>query len=257
MAFPRLTQLWQQRVQPFTALNAMRKLLANPDDTEQVFRIIEALKGNGLQRAHRRLRNSDEGQALLRNRPDIVRALNDYEALMALPEGSIGRRYAGFVHGEGLSADGLIASSETGQSLDLLSLQERYIGERLRDIHDLQHVMTGYGRDPLGELCLLAFMTAQTPNRGIDFIIFMARQKYKRELPGVPIDALVAEGRQIGLEAQWMLEKPWEDLISQGLSAQRDLMGFKAPTHYLQFCESHPRIIEELRTSGINAVPVA
>jgi ubiquinone biosynthesis protein COQ4 len=257
MAFPLLNRLWQQRVQPFTALNAMRKLLANPDDTEQVFRIIEALKGNGLQRAHRRLRSSDEGQALLLNRPDIVRVLNDREALMALPEGSIGRRYAGFVHGEGLSADGLIASSETGQSLDLLSLQERYIGERLRDIHDLQHVMTGYGRDPLGELCLLAFMTAQTPNRGIDFIIFMARQKYQREFPRVPVDAMVAEGRLIGLEAQWMLEKPWEALISRDLSAQRELMGFKAPTQYLRFCESNPQLIQDLRLRGINAVPAA
>lgn len=253
MALTLFNRLWRQRVQPFTALNAMRKLLANPDDTEQVFRIIDSLKGNGLQRAHRRLRNSEEGRALLAHRPDIVRSLDDREALMDLAEGSIGRHYACFVHGEGLSADGLISSSEAGQSLDLLSLQERYIGERLRDIHDLQHVMTGYGRDPLGELCLLAFMTAQTPNRGIDFIIFMARQKYKRELPSVPVDALVAEGHQIGRQAQWMLEKPWENLLALDLSTQRKVMGFNEPAQYLRLRESHPQLIEDLKSMGMKA----
>ena len=37
-------------------------------------------------------------------------------------------------------------------------------------MHDLWHVTTGYGRDALGELSLLAFTYAQEQNRGIGAI---------------------------------------------------------------------------------------
>ena len=55
-----------------------------------------------------------------------------------MPEGSIGRAYYDFVHREGLSADGLIASSEEApKSIDWLS---RAMARRSAwDIHDLQH----------------------------------------------------------------------------------------------------------------------
>ena len=55
----------------------MRELLKNPDDTTQVFHIIEALKGDSLGAAVRRLRSSDRGRALLQKKPDIVSKLND------------------------------------------------------------------------------------------------------------------------------------------------------------------------------------
>ena len=40
-------------------------------------------------------------------------------------------------------------------------------------MHDLWHVVTGYGRDELGEACLLAFTYAQNKNRGVGFIAFV------------------------------------------------------------------------------------
>ena len=46
-------------------------------------------------------------------------------------------------------------------------------GKRLRDQHDLWHVVTGYGRDELGELCLLGFTYAQTKNRGVGLIVLV------------------------------------------------------------------------------------
>ena len=55
----------------------------------------------------------------------------------------------------------LINESKLSPYTGYRSLDERWMGERLRDIHDLFHVITGYGRDALGELCLLAFTNAQ------------------------------------------------------------------------------------------------
>jgi ubiquinone biosynthesis protein COQ4 len=102
----------------------------------------------------------------------------------------------------------------------------------LRDIHDLQHVICGYGRDELGELCLLAFMCAQTPNRGIAFIIFMARRKFRQEAPLIPIDQCIAEGRRTGQAAGWFATVNWEERLAQPLAGLRAELGIQAPVRY-------------------------
>jgi ubiquinone biosynthesis protein COQ4 len=152
--------------------------------------------------------------------------------LASLPEGSIGRAYYDFVHAEGLSADGLIASSDEAPRFEKIGQNLRWLGDRLRDIHDLQHVMTGYGRDTLGELCLLSFMTSQVPSRGIDFIIFMGRTKGQKEQPELNLKELIGEGRQIGEAADWMLFTRWEDRLHEPLESVRAELGFVPPSKY-------------------------
>jgi len=225
---------WYQlnRIKPIQAGLAVSRLLRDPDDTGQVFKILEALKGNSLGLAHRRMQLDPRGQQLLEEQPNIVSVLNDREALLAMPEGSIGRAYYDFVHREGLSADGLIASSEEAPRFEKMGRNERWLGDRLRDIHDLQHVMTGYGRDTLGELCLLSFMTTQTPSRGIDFIIFMGRTKGQKENPDLDLKSLVREGREIGQSADWMLFTRWEDRLHEPLEKVRAELGFIPPSKY-------------------------
>ncbi len=221
----------------------MRRLMADPDDTSQVFRIIEALKGNSLKRALKRLRASSHGQALLDGKPDIVTRLNDREWLASLPAGSVGRAYHDFVHGENLSADGLIESSAEGARYEGLSGDEIWLADRLRDIHDLQHVMTGYGRDPVGELSLLSFMTTQTPNRGIDFIIWVAGLRYRKEAPQFDVGSLVREGAKIGQRARWMPEIDWETKLAEPLDAVRAEYGFEPPIHYRQLRDQAPEFV--------------
>ncbi len=225
---------WYQlnRIKPIQAGLAVSRLLRDPDDTGQVFKILEALKGNSLGLAHKRMQLDPRGQKLLEEQPNIVSVLNDREALLPMPEGSIGRAYYDFVHREGLSADGLIASSEAAPRFEKMGRNERWLGDRLRDIHDLQHVMTGYGRDTLGELCLLSFMTTQTPSRGIDFIIFMGRTKGQKENPDLDLKSLVREGREIGQSAEWMLLTRWEDRLHEPLEKVRAELGFIPPSKY-------------------------
>jgi ubiquinone biosynthesis protein COQ4 len=174
----------------------------------------------------------ERGQRLLDEQPNIVKVLNDRDMLAALPEGSIGKAYYDFVHAEGLSADGLIESSHEAPRFETIGQNLRWLGDRLRDIHDLQHVMTGYGRDTLGELCLLSFMTTQVPSRGIDFIIFMGRTKGQKEQPGLNLKELIGEGRQIGEAADWMLFTRWEDRLHEPLESVRAELGFKPPVKY-------------------------
>ena len=219
-------------VKPLQALRSVRALIADPDSTGEVFKIIEALKGGSLARALTRLKATAEGRELLQRKPDILPVLNDRDALRAMPEGSVGRAYLKFVESQSLSADGLVAASEEVPRGRGLNADELWLGNRLRDIHDLQHVMCGYGRDQLGELCLLSFMVTQTPNRGIAFIIFMARRKARQANPLFSVDDCIEEGRRIGEAATWFATVNWEERLAEPLDQLRSELGILKPTLY-------------------------
>ena len=219
-------------LQPLQAWRSVRALIADPENTGEVFKIVEALKGGSLARALARLQACPEGRELLRRKPGILPVLSDREGLRAMPPGSLGRAYLDFVESQYLSADGLVAASEEVLRRHPRSPGEHWLGTRLRDIHDLQHVMCGYGRDELGELCLLGFMAAQTPNRGISFIIFMGRRQFRKVAPMIPIDACVAEGRYTGNTAKWFATVNWEERLSEPLQQLRAELGIMTPKVY-------------------------
>ncbi len=219
-------------VKPLQALRSVRALIANPDNTGEVFKVIEALKGGSIARAVARMEATPEGRELLRIKPDILPVLSDRAALRAMPEGSVGRAYLKFVESQSLSADGLVAASEEAPRREGNSPDERWLGCRLRDIHDLQHVVCGYGRDTLGELCLLSFMVTQTPNRGIAFIIFMARRKARRATTLFSVDDCIDEGRRIGEAAKWFAAVNWETRLAEPLEQLRRELGVRKPTLY-------------------------
>lgn len=241
---PAMNSSWlnpANRIRPLQAWRAMRALINDPDDTAQVFRIIEALKGGSLVRAVRRLDADPAGQKMLRTKPNLIEALNDRAALRALPDGSLGRAYLDFVQTQQLSADGLVEASDAAPALRLLEPNELWMANRLRDIHDLQHVLTGYGRDELGELCLLSFMKTQTRNRGIAFIVFMGSRKYREVAPGLPIDDCVREGQRIAEAASWLPAISWESRLGEPLQALREELGLRLPQLYYATRERWPQ----------------
>ena len=238
-----LENTFRHQIKPFKAIQSARKLVSDPNDTTQVFQIIEALKGDSLARALTKLRSTDAGRELLLRRPNIVRLLNDRVRLKSLPKGSVGRAYYDFVHRQNLSANELIRSSRAAPQYIGLSDEESWLASRLRDIHDLQHVMTGYGRDPVGELSLLSFMTTQTPNRGINFIIWVGKMKYRREVQEFDIRELIEEGAQIARDAQWMPGISWEKSLSEQLADVRSELGFKPPLVYQRLREEAPQLL--------------
>ena len=82
------TALLSRRVKPFVAWRAIRRLLADPDDTTQVFSIIEALKGDSLSKATQRLRASESGRrrplSLARRRWVALLRLSPFSASIIL-----------------------------------------------------------------------------------------------------------------------------------------------------------------------------
>jgi len=225
---------WRHRVRPLRALLAVRRLIADPQATGEVFKVIEALKGDSIGRAVKRMQASASGCHLLTTKPDINQRLSDRAVLRSLPQGSVGSAYLALMERQGISVEGLVAASEEVPRGVGLSADERWLANRLRDIHDLQHVLTGYGPDPLGELCLLSFMTTQTWNRGISFIVFMGRRTFRKRAPGIDVDMLVAEAAALARGAQWLPALPLEDLLAEPLEDVRQRLGLVSPVNYLR-----------------------
>ena len=193
-------------VRPFEAMRAMRALLKDKEDTAQVFRIVRALSGNSFEDRFRDFCADPMGRTILAEKRSLLKTLSDEEGLKACPPGSLGAAYLDFITTENISAAGLVqASEEGGDAGDDMDPDRSLFGQRLRDMHDLWHVTTGYGRDGLGELCLLAFTYAQERNRGIGFIVLMALRSVAKSHPGVPVLACAREGYRIGRRAaKWL-----------------------------------------------------
>ncbi len=159
------------------AWRALRNLIADPERTDQVFEIIDALSGASFERSFRRFRAHPGGARLLAERPSLLAALSDRAALRALPEGSFGRAYAEFMDGAQLDPQGLVEADKVVEERNPrqpADADRQYYGDRMRDMHDLWHVLTGYGRDEAGEAANLAFTLAQIPNFGVALIVLAA-----------------------------------------------------------------------------------
>lgn len=224
----------RKRIQPLKAIRAIRALIADKEDTSQVFKIIDALSGDSVGRGFRRFVATDTGRRILAERRNLIAALSDRARLAALPEGTLGRTYHEFMAEEDLTADGLVEASEAVERVDIRSEEEMLFGARLRDQHDLWHVITGYGRDGLGELALLAFTYAQTRNRGIGFIVLVGARVTAKNLPEVKIWQVVREAYRNGKKAAWLPATDWEAMLDKPLAQVRAELGIALPAAYIE-----------------------
>jgi ubiquinone biosynthesis protein COQ4 len=210
----------------------MKALLANPDDTAQVFRIIDALSGKNGERTLARLRRSKDGQRLLRDKPNLLAKLQDREGLGGLPEGSFGRAYLAFLDSEKITAEGLEGASMEGRSSARFGAPADFcfLQDRLRDSHDLWHTLTGYKGDIVGEASILAFSFAQTWNPGVGFIVFMA---LLRGL-GNDVNKTILGGFVRGVKAAWLPAVEFEKLLALPIETVRKRLRIEPTGDYAQ-----------------------
>ncbi len=227
---------FENRWRPLVARRAMKKLREDPDDTAQAIRVIGALSGNSGRRAFRRFSRSPGGQQILRDKRDLLALMNDVQRLRDMPEGSLGRAIADWYQLEELSAQGLAdaseaAFSEGGPRRAQLSSDEDLFSKRLLDLHDVFHVLTGYGRDLLGESAVLAFTLPQTKNLGIAYLVLDAlRESGWNSTEG----KLIREAFQRGRRCKWLVDQDWEALFEQPIDEVREKLGVGPPPVYEQ-----------------------
>jgi ubiquinone biosynthesis protein COQ4 len=213
------------RLRPFQALRAAGNLLAS-GDTRQVFVILRAMRGRSGLRNFNRFTTLPVGQAVLQERRDLLTTLSNREGLRQLPAASLGRTYLDFVESENLSAQGLVEASQDWDR-DPVPPDLDLFRRRMREMHDLTHIVTGYGRDPLGELCLLTFMYRQQRNLGMLMIVAMSW----KQLPKAARKA-VREAWRHGKKAQWLPGQDWETLMAWPLADIRRELAIVSPAIY-------------------------
>jgi ubiquinone biosynthesis protein COQ4 len=221
----------RNRMQPLTAWRALRRLIADPEQTHEVFQVIRALSGPALERAYRRFRTTAVGRDVLEQKLDLIDVLGNRDYLATLPAGSLGRRYLNFMTQENLTASGLVEASVEEEHFENMDADFARFAARQRDMHDLWHTLTQYGRDELGETCLLAFTYAQTKNRGIGVICLAGTFKL-RERYGSGVFQAVWRAYTQGRRARWLPAQPWEHLLTQPAEAVRADLGLTPPTVY-------------------------
>ncbi|RDC59846.1 hypothetical protein HME9302_01042 [Alteripontixanthobacter maritimus] len=211
-----------------------RELLKNKEDTSHVFRIFESLPSRGFVLRARALVFSDAGKAMRATEPYLPAILDDHAALRELPKGSVAEAYLHFMTSEGLTAAGLVEEQDKSfagrpRYDDLVE----WYGNRRRDTHDLLHVLTGYGRDALGEQCVLAFTYGQNGELGNLFIAYLGALEIKRTVKGgAPVLSAVREAQNSGAGAPAVAEMPIRDLLAMPLTEARAMMGVGDPAKY-------------------------
>ncbi len=129
--------------------------MRDASDTEQVFVLGILMNRKAYPRFFARFASVEDGDRLIRERPIIDSKNVDYDWLRGLPERSLGFRYAKHLDDNGLDPD--LFQPPPG-----LPASIAYVSQRMRQTHDIWHVLTGYSTQISGESALLAFTHAIT-----------------------------------------------------------------------------------------------
>lgn len=223
---------------------AVAALLADKEDTKQVFIILEALSGGSRRRVFRRFKRLPIARKVFGAERELIAYLRDRDWLNAQPEGSLARAYADFTEREQITADGLAQASTDGYTSDYeagWSPDARRLNDRQRDAHDLWHVVTGYGRDGVGELALLAFTWRQVGNFGIWVIIGFGWRETAKTEPELKLGVILREALRRAKHAAWLPAADWETLLTQPLDEVRRQLGVAlGPTIYTETMAAYP-----------------
>lgn len=215
-----------------TAFAAIRKLLNNGDDTTQVFLIMRALNVGNAPRNYARFIATAEGGRMAYERVELARKFSDPAYVAAFAPGTVGAGYRDFLAATGHTAAGLVEISKVISEDEMLH-PYAWFGRRVRDTHDIWHVLNGYRADEsLGEAALVAFSYAQVGGLGWAFIGAAAALKSIGVTGNLLFAKAVWEGYVRGRRAKWLIGEDYEKLMHEPIDAARQRLGLGEPVAY-------------------------
>jgi len=194
--------------------------LSDKEDTGQVFEIMRALNGDANVKNYKQLLGTAQGGRLAYERVELAQRLMDDVWLDSFASGTVGAAYRDFIRSENLSAEGLAEISRVSQSRIEEQHPYAWFGRRIRDSHDIWHILSGYHRDGLGEACLVAFSYAQTGALGWALIAAGAGWRLLSEGSTAHARA-IWQGYQRGKAAKWLPGEDFTALMNEPLEAAR------------------------------------
>jgi ubiquinone biosynthesis protein COQ4 len=128
------------------------------------------------------------------------------------------------------------------QVMPEMDCERQFVSDRVRDLHDLWHVVTGYDRDLLGEYALLTFSYAQLGTPGFGLLIPLSYLFFGMQ--GAATRQLVRDAYRRGRSAPWLPAQDWEGMLERPLSEVRETLGLGPSPPY-----------EQIRSRGAPAEP--
>ena len=191
-------------LQSLRMVAGLAEFLKNPGSLDSVFKVAGSLKSSPMsaQMFRHLLANPSMAELVQAGwRPAPI----DLDALEQLPAGSLGHVYAHQLRSQGLSPASLIDPTPIQSPQD-------YVVHRLRETHDIVHVLTGFGTDGPGELGLQAFNLAQNRSPLAAMLIFGGMLKcLQNDEPLEPLLSALARGFELGLKAPCVIAHRLED----------------------------------------------
>lgn len=241
-----------------TARDAIRKLLANGDDTTQVFRIMRALNVGNAANNYARFIATEAGGRMAYERAELSEVFSQPGFADRFAPGTVGAAYADFLRTTGYSADGLAEVSRINTEEDMRH-PYAWFGRRIRDSHDIWHILTGYKADEsLGEACLVAFSYAQVGGLGWALIGSAAAAKSVKVTGNTLFAKAVLEGYRNGRKAKWVSGEDYVALMAEPIDAARARLNIPVPQAYLKAQrELGPELASYLSAQKAASAPAA
>ncbi|NKB74434.1 MAG: hypothetical protein GKR83_07940 [Synechococcus sp. s2_metabat2_7] len=196
-----------ERLQSLKMVAGLATFLKDPSSLDSIFAVSNSVKDGPLgEQTVRHLLSNSQFKALVDEgwRPARI----DLQKLQTLPEGSLGRCYADQLINQGITPDTLIDPSP-------VTNENEFVIHRLKETHDIVHVLTGFGVDGISEIGLQGFNLAQNRSPLAVMLIFGSMlSSLQNDDPLEPLLRALAHGFQMGLDAELVvgrkLEEGWE-----------------------------------------------
>ena len=225
----------------------LRILVKDKDRTDELFGVLDSLPWRGVGEEAAKFLATEQGRHIYQTEPYLPDILDDHATLRKMPKGSFADVYCNFMEAEGLTAAGLIEEANVYRK-DNVILEDgvEWYNNRLRDTHDILHVLTGYGRDTFGEQCLLAYLFDQRPSPGHLFLAWLGTLMMKARLKTkAPFFRAFLQARRDGRLTKRVVEQPIRELLPLPIEEVRRRLNIPEPTRYL-------KVLEIWRSEGID-----
>ena len=192
---------------------AIIRLNRDNQRTDLVFMIADSLLKLGkFQELHRIVQANPAALKIIKEKKQIKISLED---LVKFSPGSLGKVYADHMLRFNLDPE-FYPRPET-------ITDETYILLRLRQTHDLWHVVTGFDTSPLGEISLQSFMLAQMGSPVSIMIVGSAilRSVIKNQERLSPLMDGITNGWRMGKQANPLFPYDWESAWTKDLESVR------------------------------------
>ena len=213
-----------ERLQSLKLLASLASFLKNPDSLDSVLAVGASLKDSPL---------AEQMTRHLLNNPDFAQLVNDgwrpqpidLSTLQTLPAGTLGRSYADQLISQGITPDTLIDPTPVTNA-------NEFVVHRVRETHDIVHVLTGFGLDGDSEIGLQGFNLAQNRSPVAVMLIFGAMlSSLQNDEPLEPLLRALAHGFQMGLNADLVIGRKLEEGWERPLNDWREELKLPVDNH--------------------------